>query len=337
MPAILFRFFCFFRSRRPAAGGLAMLLLLGALTGCGTKAQNALKVQQTLAEAFRHAQTDPDDTQARQWVDRAIAIAPSDPATYFGSTNPNDPTPNISVAAVFQAVGDDPALADYMTQATQKFPSDYRGFQLLADVQGRLGRAKAQQATAATLAALLQKKLQTPGAQNIQELTVALAQAQIDSGDVTGGAATYAKAMQAYPNETNPPNGLAYAYAVLGTHLPEAQALSQKALALAKKNSSSEEQVAAIQDTLGWTQFRQGNLTGAAQNLQEAASVMPRSPEVRYHLGMVYAAEGKTEAARAELGHAVLLSRNYAAAQQALEQLPKAPSADEEKPPVDVT
>lgn len=312
------------RLRLPAC---LLCALLPALTGCGTKVQNALNVQATLSEALRHAQVDADDKQARVWADRAIAIAPNDPGIYLGGLgdpNPGASDPVLSVAAVFHLVGDEPAVADYMQQAVQNFPNDERGYLFLIDAEGRLGRDAERKANAAKLAALLTQKLHAPGTTDIENLTVALAQAQIDSGDLAGGAATYQSAIRAYPAEPTPLNNLAYAFAVANTRLPEALTLAQQAIKLARSKSMSDEVIAGYQDTLGWVQYRQGDYKNAGQNLQEAANVDPREAELRYHLGMVYKAEGKTDAARAELGHAVLLVKGYAAAQQALDSLPKA-------------
>ena len=306
-------------------GGI-LLALLPALTGCGTKAMTTAKAQDALSEALRHAQVDPNDKQARQWADRAVANAPNDPATYLGDTEPDPTGLLLSVAAVFARVGDDPALADYMQQAVQKFPDDYRGYQILIDTEGRLGRATEQKANAAKLVPLLTKKLHTPGttkATNVQELTLALAQAYWDAGDAVNGAATYQSAISAYPADPGAFNNLAYAYAEANTNLPEALKDANQALKLAGSKGLTEEETAIYQDTLGWVQFRQGNFAQAQQNLEQAANTLPREAELRYHLGMVYAAEGKTDAAHAELGHAVLLSQGYAAAQEALEKLPK--------------
>lgn len=313
---------------RRAPLGLLLLLLPPLLAGCGSKGINALKVQDTLAEAYRSAQVGEDDKEARKYVDSAIALAPNDPATYFGGAD--GVAPQIGVAAVFAAVGDDPALTDYMTQAIRKFPDDYHGYQILADAQGRQGRAAEQKATAAKLAVVLAKSLQKSGATNIEVLTQLQAQAYFDAGDPVTGAALYRKAIQAYPTHSDPLNGLAYAYAVTNdrAHLPEALALAQQALALAQKDGgksgdAKDETVAAVQDTLAWVQYRQGHYKDAEQNLLDAVNFDPRRPEMRFHLGSVYAAEGKTDAARAEFGHAVLLCPGYAEAQAALGRLPK--------------
>ncbi len=307
--------------------GLPLMLCAA---GCGTQAQNARKAQDYLAEALRHAQTDPKDTEARQWTDRAIAAAsPHDPAVYLGPTTLNavDGMPPLSVALVFSAVGDNQALADYMTQAVQKYPNDERGYQLLIAAQQQLGQTAAAQASAAKLAALLQSKISAPGATDLASLTTALGQAYFDAGDTVRGTATYKKAIQAYPAEAGPLNNLAYAYAVRGTNLPEALTLAQNALALARKKGDDETTLAQYQDTLGWVQYQQGNYAEAEQNLLQAANTLPRQAETRYHLGLVAVAQGRMDAARSELTHAVRLAQGYAAAQQALDTLPKTAAA----------
>ena len=323
------------RAARQAGFFLLTLPLLLSAAGCGTQAQNAFKVQEDLDESLRHAQVDPTDAVARRLADSAIAIAPRDSTTYLGprTPSPNDPLPQLSIAAVFTLVGDNPALADYMTQAVRKFPTDERGFQILAQTQGQLGQTSAQKATASRLAALLAQKLHMPGAPDMEILTTALAQAQIDSGDAAGGAATYRKAIQAYPTDPGPANDLAYAYAVSGTHLPEALALAQKAIALAQKKGVTDEEMASYQDTLAWVQYHQGRYADAEQNLLQAANALPRLAEIRYHLGLVYTAQGNMDAARAELSQAVQLTQGYAAAKTALNSLPPAPKSPAPKSP----
>lgn len=301
---------------------LLPLAFLPVLAGCGTQTQNTVKINDDLSEALRHVQVDPTDKEARQWADRAIAVAPSDPVTYFG--DPSAALPRVGVAAVFGDVGDDPALADYMAQAVQKFPNDYRGYQLLMNAQGRLGRDAERKATAQKMIGVLASAPQKPGATDLLDRKQALAEAYFAAGDVKNGAAQYQAIIAAYPAEPLPLNNLAYNWAVANTNLPQALKLSEQALILARKKSYTDEQTAMLLDTLGWVQYRQGDFKNAAQNLEQAAALLPRESETRYHLGMVYAAQGKPDAARAELGHAVLLSQNYVAAEAALKALPPA-------------
>ena len=315
---------------------LLPIAFLPALSGCGTQAQNAINVQNILSEAKRHAEVDPDDKQARVWADRAIAVAPSDATTYFGDLHPSAVGQRMNIADILNSVGDDAAQADYMKQAVAKFPDDYRGYLLLADAQDRLGRTAECKATGLKLAALLTKTLSQPGVQDIPVVTDRLAQAYYYAGDLANSEAQYKKAMSAYPSlssyttdtlpfDFGPDNGLAYEYAETNVKLPEALALAQQAFTLAQRSSSDTRdiQVAVVQDTLGWVQHRLGDDKDAEQNLQEAASAAPREPEIRYHLGTVYAAEGKTDAAHSEFGHAILLAKDYLAAKQALAALSK--------------
>ncbi len=314
------------RAASRAALPFLLLALLPALNGCGTQAQNAIKVQDVLAEARRHAQVDPNDKQAREWADRAVAVAPQNADTYVG---PRDASGQIvsplSIADVFSSVGNDAALVDYMSQAAQKFPNDERPLQQLSDAQSRLGRTAERKASAAKLAAILTGQLAKPGAQNIEGLSLARAQALWDSGDTAGGTAEYRKGIQAYPTLYSFPNGLAYNFAEANTNLPEALVLAQKGLALVQRSTgdNKDAEVAVVQDTLGWVQYRLHDYKAAELNLQEAVSTIPRQPELRCHLGTVYAAVGKTEAAHSEFTHALRISSDYLAAKQALAALPK--------------
>jgi len=298
------------------------LALVPVLAGCGTQSQNAAKVQDNLAEAMRHVQVDPTDKEARQWADRAIAAAPNDPVTYFGDHGAT--LPRVGVADVFMAVGDDPAQADYMAQAVKKFPNDDRGYQILIDAQGRLGRETERTATAQKLIGVLTPTLQKPGATDLLERKQMLAQAYFDAGDAKNGAAQSQALIAAFPAEPEPPNALAYNWALNNTNLPQALKLSEQSLVLARQKNFSDERTAALLDTLGWIQYRQGDFKNAAQNLEQAAALKPRQAETRYHLGMVYTSLGRPDAARAELGHAVLLSQGYAAAEAAFKALPPA-------------
>ena len=321
---------------------LPLLLLPGALlvSGCGTQARNALDVQKDLDSCLQSAQlgTAKDEAEARHWADLAVAVAPTDPAASLGpkTQNSSDPLPQLSVHDVFTAVGDTPADADYMTQAIQKFSNDERGYIFLADDQNKLGQTAAQKATAAKLVTLLNSKLRFPSTPDIRTLTDELAQAYFDSGDTVNGTATYKKAIQAYPTDPDAMNGLAYADAVRGIALPEALPLARQAVALAQKlpddDPSKDLTIAECQDTLAWVLYQQAKYPEAEQNELEAADGVPRLAEIRYHLGLIYVAEGKMDAAQSELRHATFLSQGYTAAQQALASLPKTVAAKVPQP-----
>jgi tetratricopeptide (TPR) repeat protein len=58
-------------------------------------------------------------------------------------------------------------------------------------------------------------------------------------------------------------------------------------------------------DTLGWIQYRLGNTDDAISLLEHAVSLLPKHPQLRYHLGMAYRAKGDTPKAHSELELAV--------------------------------
>lgn len=74
-------------------------------------------------------------------------------------------------------------------------------------------------------------------------------------------------------------NALGYSLAERGIRLPEAKQLILKALEFAKDDPF-------ITDSLGWVEFRSGNLTDAAQTLQRAYDSRPDA-EIAAHLGEV--------------------------------------------------
>ncbi len=86
-------------------------------------------------------------------------------------------------------------------------------------------------------------------------------------------------------------NALGYAWADRNTRLPEAKALIQQALALAPNDPF-------ILDSLGWVEFRLGNLPEALRVLQTAFKLRP-DPEIAAHLGEVHWALGQQVSALA--------------------------------------
>lgn len=312
--------------------------LLLCLAGCGvTQEAKNVKIQNNLTMA-EQAATLGKTAEARRWADRAIAVAPDDVSVYapdisaysgFSADPPE--AAHGSVGAVFVAAGDDAAAVSYLSAAARKFPQSERPLVLLVQSQKRLGDTANARVNAKTLAGLLEARLARPGVYPSAGLLDELAQAYFDGGDAGKGAAAYQRVIATYPfnPQTNDArNGLAYSYAVANdtAHLPQALALAQQALKaaqdMAKQGKLTDASVGAVQDTLGWVQYRMGDYTGALANLQQAMNADPREAENRYHLGMTYQKLEQTEAARAELSRAVLLSPGYADAAAALAALP---------------
>ena len=92
------------------------------------------------------------------------------------------------------------------------------------------------------------------------------------------------------PNNSMALNALGYTLADRTTRYAEARALIEKAYALNPDDP-------AILDSLGWVNYRQGNLAAAEELLRRAYKLMP-DHEVAAHLGEVLWAAGKQDEAR---------------------------------------
>jgi len=104
-------------------------------------------------------------------------------------------------------------------------------------------------------------------------------------------------------------NNLAYLLGKYPARLDEAVALAERAYRAAPRS-------AAVADTLGWLLSQNGALERAETLLGQAAGGAPDNPEIRYHLGLVYAKRGKKEEARREIERA-LEAPNFAGAEEA--------------------
>jgi len=87
------------------------------------------------------------------------------------------------------------------------------------------------------------------------------------------------KLIEVRPEHAHAYNALGYSFAERNLRLPEARALIEKALQLAPEDYF-------IIDSLGWVQYREGNLKGAADTLRRAYGGRPDA-EIGAHLGEV--------------------------------------------------
>lgn len=94
----------------------------------------------------------------------------------------------------------------------------------------------------------------------------------------------------ARPEHHHAYNALGYSLADRNVRLPEAQQLIQKALVLSPADPF-------IRDSLGWVEFRLGNMTRALEILEAAFAARP-DPEIAAHLGEVLWRNGQQERAR---------------------------------------
>jgi tetratricopeptide (TPR) repeat protein len=87
------------------------------------------------------------------------------------------------------------------------------------------------------------------------------------------------KLIEVKPDHAHAYNALGYSFAERNTRLGEARKLVEKALELSPDDSF-------IVDSLGWVQYREGDLKGAAQTLKRAYDTRPDA-EIGAHLGEV--------------------------------------------------
>jgi tetratricopeptide (TPR) repeat protein len=87
------------------------------------------------------------------------------------------------------------------------------------------------------------------------------------------------KLIEVRPEHAHAYNALGYSFADRNTRLSEARSLIEKAIELAPDDYF-------IQDSLGWVQYREGNLKAAAQTLRRAYGGRPDA-EIGAHLGEV--------------------------------------------------
>ena len=78
-------------------------------------------------------------------------------------------------------------------------------------------------------------------------------------------------------------------YAIRSYYVAEAKGYIERALAMKPDNP-------AILDSMGWVEFRMGNLPAALTHLEKAAALNP-DPEIAAHLGEVLWGLGKKEEA----------------------------------------
>ena len=66
-----------------------------------------------------------------------------------------------------------------------------------------------------------------------------------------------------------------------------------------------------VSDTLGWILYQRGVHQRALALLKDSAAKLPGNPQIQYHLGMVSAQLGDTEAARQALSLAAAASTPF--------------------------
>ncbi|HAX18787.1 MAG TPA: hypothetical protein DCY64_00690 [Hydrogenophaga sp.] len=115
------------------------------------------------------------------------------------------------------------------------------------------------------------------------------------------------------PDHHHAYNALGYSLAERNVRLPEAKQLIEKAVELAPED-------AYIQDSLGWVEFRMGNVR-RAQDILQSAYVKRPDAEIAAHLGEVLWAQGQREQALKIWREGLLLSSDNETLQGTLKRL----------------
>jgi len=311
------------------AGFMAILISL-VVSGCSQQTKAFEDAQGDLQAAYR--QSELGNTQdARKWVDLAIKADPNDANLYTEKADAKNPQTDYTIAIVFAVSDDIPSMVLYMRKAAQQFPSEYVPLEILVENDKTNGDTVDLQKDSAALVKLLQAELLLPSnSKDIEHLSVLLANAYCCAGNAAMGVQRYHNTMLVYPSKPDAFNGLAYYYAETNDkpHLQEALADANKSLALTKADPDlGDEDAANVQDTIAWIQYRMGDYADAEENSELSVDDTPSIPDTRYHLAMIYEALGKTDAAKVELSHALLINPSYADAIAATNQLNNASTA----------
>lgn len=145
-----------------------------------------------------------------------------------------------------------------------------------------------------------------------------------EQGDHEQAVNAYRAALRLLPDEPGSLNNLAYAYAEMPdgqAPLAEAERLAAEAVRLAAKTQRPPEEMGIYLDTLGWVQFRAGNLQMGLVHLSQAADAVPGQPDVLYHLARVYEALGRLFDARVMLQRALKVDPAHVAARRTFDEL----------------
>jgi len=202
---------------------------------------------------------------------------------------PYDPDAYLFLGSVFERLGRGPDAVATYRRLLEKSPNHLGAVRAIAAVSLREGR------TADAVKLLSEAAATHPGS---PVPLVEIAQISERTGNLPGAVAAYRQALLRAPDDAGLMNNLAYILAKDGATLSEAEVLAERAHHKRPRNG-------AIADTLGWILYQQRSLDRAALLLEQAAEALPTEPQVRYHLAVVYAEQGKQVEARQALQRAL--------------------------------
>lgn len=245
--------------------------------------------------------------------------------------NPNPAQARRMLAQAMVGAGQGPAAVDLLNAAITKDPKDAELLILLADTQFnlkqfdaaekalrqsievrpdwelpylKLGNLYAKTDKLAEAEAVFAAGLkQVP---NQPELMLNLGMIEDSRDEFDAARDVYTALLRQQPRNTIAANNLA---ALIADAWPTDKDRMEQARRLAEAFRNSNDPI--LVDTLGWVQYRLGNVDDAVSLLERAVKGMPEHPQLRYHLGMAYKARGDAAKARAELQRAIVVPTTY--------------------------
>ena len=150
----------------------------------------------------------------------------------------------------------------------------------------------------------------------VERLGVELALIYYQQGDRKKAIDVYRNIIDKVPNSAVAKNNLA----MILVDENSSKADIDNALSYAKELESINE--AASLDTVGWVNYRAGNIAKSIEILEKAVALSPNAAELHYHLGMAYTGDGgDVVKAKEHLTIATQSEQEFAGKQQAVEML----------------
>lgn len=306
---------------------LLLWLVLLFLSGCGRGTLNPAESFDASVRRAVEAYQQGNPSKARRALKEAVEVAGGESEAY------------VSIGKQLIAVGRPNEAATFLLEALKKPAVDWDPllWATLADAWGNAGNAAAaadahkeagRRADAiVTFRGRPSGQESSPADRAVQRLLQASFYYLRDDIDNVPAAIAALRAAHALaPDDPTVLNALGYTLADKGTsrrQFTEALTLIEKALQL---TPDAHPMTPMILDSLGWARFKTGDLNGARRALREATDRAPTEPELRYHLGVVYAQLGLIREAEGELTRALLLKKgDYPEAKRAKELLRRPP------------
>ena len=194
---------------------------------------------------------------------------------------PGDVTLEAGHAAVLEAIGQ-PARAEQFLQARIRASGSPSSLvTALSQIFSRTG------AHAEAVSVLTEALKAHP---RDEELLYALGAVLARSGATQQAIARMRELLEVNPQNAAALNFIGYTLADHGEQLDEAERLVRRALAIHPDSG-------AYLDSLGWVQFRRGDMVRAASTLERAAELEPDEPTILEHLGDAYGGVSRRDAA----------------------------------------